>query len=325
MEKTIIITSINHETEAIKRLVALKDWYVIIVADIKSKPIKSRANLIYLSVDDQKKMGYRCLEYLPFNHYCRKNIGYLFAIQNGAELIYDTDDDNIPYDDFNFKSFNMSEKVTSSSKYFNVYSLFSDKKVWPRGFPLKEICNNPPFKIERGNYEVGIVQALADMDPDVDAIYRLVIGENVNFRKEAVFALDAGIYTPLNSQSTFWDRRTFPFLYLPSFVSFRFTDILRGYIALRLAWEQNLLAGFISPLVYQERNAHDIMKDFLDEIPMYYRTEDVVNVLSKIKLNNNPLSDLITVYESMRLENIVTENEVESVKAWLADFNNIYK
>lgn len=35
---------------------------------------------------------------LPFKSYTRKNIGYLYAISQGAEWIYDTDDDNKPYD-----------------------------------------------------------------------------------------------------------------------------------------------------------------------------------------------------------------------------------
>ena len=40
------------------------------------------------------------LQYLPENHYCRKMYGYLHAIHHGAEIIVDTDDDNIPYDTF---------------------------------------------------------------------------------------------------------------------------------------------------------------------------------------------------------------------------------
>lgn len=44
---------------------------------------------------------------LPYKSYTRKMIGYLYAISQGAEWIYDTDDDNRPIfgglDSFNFE------------------------------------------------------------------------------------------------------------------------------------------------------------------------------------------------------------------------------
>ena len=55
-------------------------------------------NTLFLSVQKQLKLGYRLLEHLPFNHYARKMIGYLYAIEHGALTIFDTDDDNIPKD-----------------------------------------------------------------------------------------------------------------------------------------------------------------------------------------------------------------------------------
>ncbi|VDM75263.1 unnamed protein product [Strongylus vulgaris] len=42
-------------------------------------------------------LGFRLLSVSPENSYTRKNIGYLYAIKNGAKWIYDTDDDNKPY------------------------------------------------------------------------------------------------------------------------------------------------------------------------------------------------------------------------------------
>ena len=33
---------------------------------------------------------------IPWNHFGRKNVGFLYAIAHGAHVIYDTDDDNIP-------------------------------------------------------------------------------------------------------------------------------------------------------------------------------------------------------------------------------------
>jgi hypothetical protein len=40
------------------------------------------------------------IKFLPSKHYARKNLGYLIAIKNGAEIIIETDDDNIPEKNF---------------------------------------------------------------------------------------------------------------------------------------------------------------------------------------------------------------------------------
>ena len=60
--------------------------------------------VIYLDPKTQEGLAYATALELPWNHFSRKNIGYLYAIQQGARVIYDTDDDNllmtgeIPYD-----------------------------------------------------------------------------------------------------------------------------------------------------------------------------------------------------------------------------------
>ena len=54
-------------------------------------------NVVFLSVRDQRSMATRfpkLFELIPWNHFGRKNIGYLFAIEQGAEVIWDFDDDN---------------------------------------------------------------------------------------------------------------------------------------------------------------------------------------------------------------------------------------
>ena len=103
--KYIIITSIFQPTKAVKAFAKLKDYQLIVVGDKKSPKNYNCDNVTFLSIEDQKKFDYPILNDLPYNHYCRKMIGYLYAIQNGAEIIIDTDDDNIPYENWNFPDF----------------------------------------------------------------------------------------------------------------------------------------------------------------------------------------------------------------------------
>ena len=100
MNKFIVITTINAKSEGIARFAAHEDWNIIIVGDRKSQHIDSSDNIIFLSIEDQKKLGYQFLELCPYDHYARKNIGYLYAIQQDADVIFDTDDDNLPYDNW---------------------------------------------------------------------------------------------------------------------------------------------------------------------------------------------------------------------------------
>ena len=58
----------------------------------------SLPNAIYLSVKAQEELGYRTVKVMPYKNYARKTIGHLYAIEHGAKLIYETDDDTYPYE-----------------------------------------------------------------------------------------------------------------------------------------------------------------------------------------------------------------------------------
>ena len=53
--------------------------------------------VIYLNTNDQKELeraGVKLLSLLPWDSFGRKNLGYLYAIASGDQLIWDFDDDN---------------------------------------------------------------------------------------------------------------------------------------------------------------------------------------------------------------------------------------
>ncbi len=100
-DKWIVMTSINYPTSAVKRYAQLNDWRLVVVGDRKTpKDWKNNHNLpncIFLSFDEQIKLNYKILKLIPSNSYARKAVGYLYAIEHGAQWIYDTDDDNEEY------------------------------------------------------------------------------------------------------------------------------------------------------------------------------------------------------------------------------------
>jgi hypothetical protein len=326
--KYIVITSINGLTEAVQKFAEVESWHVILVGDTKTPEIEKHPNpnITFLSVEEQKKLGFKSYNFCPFNHYSRKNLGYLYAIKHGAKFITDTDDDNIPYEyweeSITYKP--SSIEVVSEPKLVNVYKFFTDEFIWPRGFPLALVSDkSTPKTSVMHNQKIGIWQGLVDKDPDVDAIYRLITDKLIEFKKRVPIALDRGVYCPFNSQNTIWSAEAFPCLYLPYTVNFRFTDILRGYVAQRGIWEIDLKLAFTSASVYQDRNEHNLMSDFTDEIPCYTQVNRVIELLDKTKLIDHPPDDLYTMYEVLLGAGIVKQVELDGVKAWINDLNEI--
>jgi len=328
MKKFIIITTINKKTKAIKEFSKiLKDWHIILVGDKKSRYIKSYKNITFLSIQDQEKLPFKTAKLCPYNHYARKNIGYLYAIKNGADIIYDTDDDNIPYNNWKFPTFTKDSKIISSKEgYINIYNNFTSEKIWPRGYPLEKINKIQTPKIKKSkDIKIGAWQGLADLDPDVDAIYRLLINKNIIFKKKSPIVLNKKTYCPFNSQNTLWNKECFPYMYLPASVSFRFTDILRGYIAQKLFWEDNFMLGFTKATVYQERNKHNLMSDFASELDCYLHINNIVGIMNKQKLTQDKFKNLEIIYKALLSNGYVEKLELQTLKAWTSDINNIYK
>jgi len=131
------------------------------------------------------------------------------------------------------------------------------------------------------------------VDPDVDAIYRLTNNTPVYFDKRDKIVLEERTLCPFNSQNTFFRKETFPLLFLPAFVNFRFTDILRGLVAQPLLWSMGFKLGFGQATVIQKRNPHDYLKDFDSEIPCYLHTELITEIASKAISGGNSLSENI--------------------------------
>ena len=321
MRNFIVITTINEKTKAICEFEKLAGWHIVIVGDKKSRPIASGPNLTFLSIEDQQKLGFTITAKLPYNHYTRKNIGYLYAIREGANVIYDTDDDNVPYPHWGLEPFECNKLIQGESNFVNIYRHFSYERIWPRGFPLDLIRQSEkPTVSTTPSVRVGVWQGLADIDPDVDAIYRLIFNKPVTFERKEPVALPPGKYCPFNSQNTFWTRDAFPFLYLPATTSFRFTDILRGFIAQRLLWILGMHLGFHQATVYQKRNAHDFMRDFKDEVECYLNVKPIVKMINDMDFSGEFTSDILKLYKDLSRAGFVEYREVEILDAWLNDY-----
>jgi len=284
----------------------------------------------FYSIHRQKKTGFELPLICPERHYARKNIGYLIAMQNGADIIVDTDDDNLPYDTFwHDRVRQQTCRVVDRSGWINIYRYFTDKNIWPRGLPLNQIhAEMPPYEsLQAKELDAPIQQGLADEDPDLDAISRLVDSSRLFFQnKQTNLALAQGVWSPINSQNTTWWKEAFPLLYLPAYCSFRMTDIWRGFVAQRIAWVNDWHVLFHGPTVRQERNEHNLMRDFTDELPGYLYNERICKELQNLSLEpgtQNLFANLRVCYEKLIALGVVGERELELIDAWTNDLKAI--
>lgn len=324
----IVVTSINPPTTAVKALAELckQGWSAVVVGDTKTPADWHQENIHYLSVDAQKKMFGAYADLLPYRHYCRKNLGYLYALSQGADYILETDDDNIPYESFGKGiSRAVTGRQTTQQGWINVYKLFTQANIWPRGLPLDEINRKVITEPLTVPVECSIQQYLADTDPDVDAIYRLTCTDEVDFDpKAASVVLNKGGWVPFNSQNTLFFRDAFPLLYLPCHVSFRMTDIWRSFVAQAALWVHGGQIAFHPSTVKQIRNPHDLMRDFRDEVVGYLENKRIGKVLEETieGLSGEGKQSLeatsLALWLGLEKAGIIPEKEMELIKGWFA-------
>lgn len=328
MKPAVVITTIHPPSPSIARWIERTEWPLIIVADRKTPPDWAMDRCLCVSVDMQQALPFNIARQLPWNHYARKMIGYLIAMRQGADAVVDTDDDNEPLPGYGILP---EEGDFGTSRpdlgFLNVYRHFSDQWTWPRGFPLHRLrqeAERPPLVPETRKMRIGVWQGLVRGEPDVDAIFRMTVHRECPFMEKPPLVLEKGTICPINSQNTIFFKKAFPLLYLPAFVSFRFTDILRGIIAQPIMWAAGLRTGFVAPTAAQNRNSHDLLQDFRSEIPCYLQAEAAADIATAAVNPKNTLSDnLHRVYKSLCQNEIVPHQELEMLEAWLADLSQV--
>lgn len=326
----LIITSISDSENKVLQNFAQQskehNFGFIVIGDTKS-PVEfiKLANCDFYSIQRQKMLDFSLVQQLPERHYARKNIGYLLAVQAGAEIIVESDDDNYPCADFwHLREEMVDVNLYQNSSWINVYKLFTESHCWPRGFSLAHIQKDLPKIAATQHCRCPIQQGLADENPDVDAIFRLINPLPLSFDASPDVAIGRGSWCPFNSQNTTWFKDAFPLMYLPSFCSFRMTDIWRSFVVQRICWENDWNILFTHPTVWQIRNEHNLMGDFADEIPGYLYNHLITENLEKLELKagrENLGENLLLCYECLIQMSLIEPEEIKLIEAWNHDLS----
>ena len=326
-EKCVIITTINKPTEAIFKHINNTEYDTIIVGDKKTPNDYVNLNCIFLDVETQKNLFPKLCEIIPYNHYCRKNLGYLYAFKKGYNMIYETDDDNVPYDDFdNVLEIDNTQIINEQdSNWINIFKYFTNNAhIWPRGFPLTLLKNKPNYDIAACDKRPSIVNGLVENDPDVDACFRLICNQQdqIIWEQNKSIIIDNKNMCVFNTQNTFWlNPELFVSMLIPCSVSFRYCDILRGIITNIILKKTDNYMMYTSPNVIQNRNEHNLFEDLKSELEMYVHNE---NILDYIEHNTNDVTDIKQlmniIYQNLLDNQVITQNDIDILTIWLDYF-----
>jgi hypothetical protein len=325
-----VVTTIQPPTACVRTLAERlpADALFLAVGDRKGPASWDLPRAELLTLEAQGALPYELASILPVAHYARKNLGYLEAIARGATCLFETDDDNAPLARWTPRERRCDARLAEGGTWLNAYSWFTDELVWPRGLPLSRVRDAAPELVPDSLTErdAPIQQALADGAPDVDATWRLILERPLTFRRGASVLLPPGSACPFNSQATWWWEPAFPLLYLPSRCSFRMTDIWRSFVAQRCLWELGLGIVFHEAEMLQERNEHDLMRDFADEVPGYLANDRIMARLRETKLEPGPDAvgrNMVACWRSLAAAGLSSIDELPLAEAWLADVTRL--
>ena len=274
----IATTTINKPTKALQDFAKNKNCKLIVALDKKS-PKFNLKNSIVLSTKYQEKKWKKLSKLVGWNCIQRRNFAILEAIERGAELIALIDDDNIPYANW-FNNILVNKKVkineiTINKSIFDPIGYTNHKDLWHRGYPL-ELVNGRKYKKKgKKNITPDIQANFWDGDPDIDAVCRMLIKPECKF-KNKYFPFFSKKISPFNSQNTIISRKVaFDYFLFPHIG--RMDDIWASFYVLSKGHK----VIYSKPTVYQDRNIHNLIKDFKNEVIGYVNSSLLVKDLLK--------------------------------------------
>lgn len=334
--KAIVLTTINipkNIPEFMEK--ADEDWVPVVVGDLKTphdkvKEICDTAHGIYLSPDIQKTLGFSHTGAIPWNCYDRKNIGYLFALREGAEVIFSTDDDNYPsdhWDSYAHLGKQQCKVVSSPTGWWNCCTL-GDVDIAPRGYPYWLINEKPEYTFLEKEVDIAVQAGLWLGDPDIDAMTRLVKNPTVASYTDEDIALDTDTMCPYNTQNTFITREMMPANMLWSCARtsvYRYDDIFAGYAGQVIAKYHGKTVKFGRPHLFQERNYHDIIKDMYSEIGGMECQPEIFSIFNTLQFRSQQISDNLKelVYTAVDKVSVLPESLKKQVDSWCNDLSEI--
>jgi hypothetical protein len=249
-------------------------------------------------------------DFVPWNSDNRRNIGFLQAWEDGAEVLISIDDDNYCRPDSDFVGSHHvvgaaatevpSARLATGKAWFNICSLLeatTAQAFFPRGYPYAARDANQQARLEPLPAGLGRVAVNAGLwldEPDVDAITRLALRPRIRAAAPEAVILDEATWSPINTQNTALLREAIPAYYyvrmgfaLQGLRIDRFGDILSGYFLQKCAKHLGDVVRLGSPVADHRRTPHNLFKDLYHELAGIVLIEELLPWLQELKLTGN--------------------------------------
>ncbi len=288
MKKYIVTTTINEPTIATKKFCKIaeeKDFVFVIVGDTKT-PHESykklqweSSNVIYLHPEKQEELYKELSDSIGWKSIQRRNIGFIYAYDQGADIVATIDDDNIPYDNWGDdilvgQDIEIDLFSHKTSNVFDPISPTNHNDLWHRGYPIELVPSKNNIEYKGKSQRKVLIQAdFWDGDPDIDALCRLSKMPVCKFNNFKPFGSNQ--IAPFNSQNTFLSREVLPYYAVLPHAG-RMDDIWGAYIV------QHYFPNSVvynRATVYQDRNEQDLVTNLENEVIGYRNTLNLINDL----------------------------------------------
>jgi len=247
---------------------------------------------------------------VPYDSDNRRNIGFLMALDRGAELLITIDDDNYCLDDVDFVGEHLAAGATtemqeteSNDGWMNICSLLDSStrdEIFPRGFPYfarrnKRALEEQPTLPARVAINVGLWLS----DPDVDAMTRLVQAPHIASAKKHSIRLGRNTWTPINTQNTAITREAVAAYYyvrmgfsLGGLRIDRYGDILSGYLIQKCVKTRGDAIRIGSPIADHRRTPHNLFKDLYHELAGMVLLDDLLPWFVELQIGGGTYAEM---------------------------------
>lgn len=247
---------------------------------------------------------------IPYDSDNRRNIGFLLALEAGAELLVSIDDDNFVIDGSDFigehavaGSQTSVEESESSDGWFNIGTMLEatpEIEIFPRGFPY--FARKRARRVETQAARTARVAMNAGLwltDPDVDAISRIAIAPRVSSASEEAVFLGPRTWSPINTQNTAIPRDAIAAYYyvrmgfsLGGLSIDRYGDILSGYFLQACVKARGEAIRIGSPVADHRRTPHNLFKDLYHELAGIVIIDELLPWLQEAPLGGSSYAEL---------------------------------
>ncbi|EIE18580.1 hypothetical protein COCSUDRAFT_45356 [Coccomyxa subellipsoidea C-169] len=299
-------------------------------------------NLVLLDRTTQQQLGFAsggCSDSKARS----KNIGSLFAIMCGADVIIEAEEGvehveaagQLPLQAAASGPF-LQAFGDPSSRLINPYALFGHPEIWPAVFPPAAVSNatfefrkvqQPPD--QDGSYRPLIQSALVNDYPATDAVLGLTLlahkGPQRFYSKPAAIGVQPGYFAPLGLGSTVYGSDAFWGLVMQGASNQALAPAWRSLWVQKLLWGVGGQLLILAPSARQNRTVRLLQLEAQgQEMEGYSKTGTLVDFLHHWEGNENILDlKMLQLARDLRSAGFWSQAEVDSMGAWVADLRAV--